>query len=290
MNYFNKRLLSSIQALIAVLLFLTAGLLMANAEMQEISSTPPAIVVSIEPLYEIVSSIAHQVVKPDVIYTTLAETQRPLSEEQKKRLDQADIIIRVGQGFEPYLDQYIQAQGQALQNKTITLSLYIPLLDKKQLSVDVVGKHNNFINYTDRQSNSDLRFWMDPRLVKMLVMYIAPTLATMDPEHLEEYLDNEIIVKEQLKKVEQKMLLLFGQLSLEQKILIASFNPYLTNRYMSFAEIKAIDSSLIQDEDYKCIKLSSFDTIPLNLEYTEKALYAMMHSLEFCTYNRLSVH
>ncbi len=290
MSYFNKRVSGFIQALIAILFFLTAGLLTANAETQEISSEPPAIVVSIEPLYEIVSSIAHQVVKPDVIYTTLAETQRPLSEDQKKRLDQADIIIRVGQGFEPYLDEYIQAQGQALQNKTITLSLYIPLLDKKQLSTDVVGKQNEFIDYTDRQSNSDLRFWMDPRLVKMLVIYIAPTLATMDPDHLEEYLDNEVVVKEQLKKVEQKMLLLFGQLSLEQKILIASFNPYLKNRYMSFAEIKSIENNLIQDDVSECIKLRSFDTIPLNLEYTEKALYAMMRALESCTHNHLSVH
>ncbi len=43
----------------------------------------------------------------------------------------------------------------------------------------------------------------------------------MDPDHLEEYLDNEVLVKDQLQKVEQKMLTLFRQLSLEQKVLIA---------------------------------------------------------------------
>ncbi len=145
-----------------------------------VSNNPlPNIVVSIEPLYEIVASIAHQVVRPDVVYLNMSDIQKPLTEQQKIMLDKADVIIRVGQGFEPPLDEYIHAKGRVLENKTITLSLYIPLLDKEQLEEGV---------YIDRQHRSDLRFWMEPRLVKMLVIYIAPKLVAMDPDHLEEYL------------------------------------------------------------------------------------------------------
>ncbi len=109
----------------------------------------------------------------------MSDIQKPLTEQQKIMLDKADVIIRVGQGFEPPLDEYIHAKGRVLENKTITLSLYIPLLDKEQLEEGV---------YIDRQHRSDLRFWMEPRLVKMLVIYIAPKLVAMDSDHLEEYL------------------------------------------------------------------------------------------------------
>ncbi len=240
----------------------------------EASEPPPNIVVSIEPLYEIVASIAHQVVRPDVVYLNMSDIQKPLTEQQKAMLEKADVIIRVGQGFEPALDEYIHSRGKALEYKTITLSLYIPLLDKEQLQEGI---------YIDRQHRSDLRFWMDPRLVKMLVIYIAPKLVAMDPDHLEAYLDNEVLVKDQLKKVEQKMLTLFRQLSLEQKVLIARFNPYLKNRYMSFAEIKKVDAARFENPGLReCIEQHSFDHIPLNLEYTEKALYGMVHTLEEC--------
>ncbi len=96
-----------------------------------------------------------------------------------------------------------------------------------------------------------------------------------------DYLDNEVLVKDQLQKVEQKMLTLFRQLSLEQKVLIAQFNPYLKNRYMSFAEIKTVDAARFDRPGMReCIDQHSFDSIPLNLEYTEKALYGMVHTLE----------
>ena len=247
---------------------------------EPVSNNPlPNIVVSIEPLYEIVASIAHQVVRPDVVYLNMSDIQKPLTDQQKVMLDKADVIIRVGQGFEPALDKYIHARGRVLENKTITLSLYIPLLDKEQLEEGI---------YIDRQHRSDLRFWMDPRLVKMLVIYIAPKLVAMDPDHLEEYLDNEVLVKDQLKKVEQKMLTLFRQLSLEQKVLIAQFNPYLKNRYMSFAEIKTVDAARFNRPGMReCIDQHSFDSIPLNLEYTEKALYGMVHTLEDCAQSHL---
>ena len=276
---FKKQLSAVLWMLLTLLLvFMTSAYGSEQDEVEasgiESNKPLPNIVVSIEPLYEIVASIAHQVVRPNVVYLNMSDIQKPLTQQQKNMLDKADVIIRVGQGFEPALDQYIHARGRVLENKTITLSLYIPLLDKEQLEEGI---------YIDRQHRSDLRFWMDPRLVKMLVIYIAPKLVAMDPDHLEEYLDNEVLVKEQLKKVEQKMLILFRQLSLEQKVLIARFNPYLKNRYMSFAEIKTVDAARFDRPGMReCIDRHSFDSIPLNLEYTEKALYGMVHTLEDC--------
>lgn len=291
-TWFSRAWFSGARGILGLVLLLGLNNSPAAATEEELSP-PPDIVVSIEPLYEIVSSIAHQVVRPEVVYLTLNDIKKPLSAQQKAMLNNADIIIRAGSGFEPYLDDYIQAQGKKLSNKTITLSLYIPLLDKQQL------KEEQAVPLADRQAGSDLRFWMDPRLVKMLTIYIAPKLVAMDPDHTEEYLDNEVLVKDQLKKVEQKMLSLFRQMSLEQKILIAQFNPYLKNRYMSFAEIKSVDNSKFNQtllgkgqrkELRDCIKQHSFDSIPLNLEYTEKALYAMVHTVENCAQPHLTSH
>ena len=246
----------------------------------------PKIVVSIEPLYEIVATLSHGIVKPQVIYLNFNDRNKSLLPWQKEMVNSADIIIRVGRGLEPLLDDYLKQQGKALENKTITLSQYIPLLDKEKLD-----KRNGKINVlaTDRQENSDLRFWMDPRLLKMLAIYIAPRLVFMDPAHQEEYLDNEIILKDQLKKIEKKMLSLFNQLSIEQKVLFAQFNPYLKNRYMSFSETKNMVSNH-QPEVTACIQNRSFDMIPLNLEYTEKALYSMLHTLEQCTKTKMTAN
>ena len=241
----------------------------------------PNIVVSVEPLYEIVSTLSHGIVQPQVIYLNYNDRHKALSIRQKELLNSADIIIRAGRGFEPLLDDYLKQQGKILENKTITLSRYIPLLDKENSPGNVPG--------TNRQEKSDLRFWMDPRLVKMLAIYIAPRLVAMDPEHQEEYLDNEIVLKEQLKKIENKMLLLFKQLSMEQKALFAQFNPYLKNRYMSFSETRHMT---VRQNNHpavvSCIRNRSFDVIPLNLEYTEKALYSLLHTLEQCFKSKMT--
>ncbi|MCP3853085.1 MAG: zinc ABC transporter substrate-binding protein [Gammaproteobacteria bacterium] len=273
---FKRTNLNFLILLLATLI--SNGILFNSSQAND--NTSPIILVSVEPLYEIVSSLSHGIVKPKVIYLNFHDRYKPLSPWQKKLIHSADIIIRAGRGFEPLLDDYLKQQKQTLSNKTITLSQYIPLLDKE--GVDNVLASN-------RQEKSDLRFWMDPRLVKMLAIYLAPRLVVMDPDHQENYLDNEIVLKDQLKKVEDKMLLLFKQLSTEQKILFAQFNPYLKNRYLSFAEIKEISPYLKSQPDViNCIEENSFDALPLNLEYTEKALYSLLQALEQCSKIKIS--
>jgi len=241
-------------------------------------TTKPVIVVSIEPLYEVVSTLSHGVVKPEVIYLNFNDINQPLSTRQQETLLSADIIIRVGRGFEPLLDDFLIQQGKALQNKTITLSRYIPLLEKENIRTD-----DQYLLFTDRQASSDLRFWMDPRLLRMLTDFIAPTLATMDPVHLEEYLENEIVLRAQLKKVENKMMTLFKQLSLEQKLLLGQLNPYTKIRCPGFSDIKLLENiKTVNPEVLSCIKHQSYPTIPLNLEYTEKTLNSLLYTIEQC--------
>ena len=74
-------------------------------------------------------------------------------------------------------------------------------------------------------------------------------------------------------------------------MLFAQFNPYLKNRYLSFSEIKAMSHSIkFQPEVVACIQGRSFDGIPLNLEYTEKALYALLHTLEQCSKTKVLIN
>jgi len=181
-------------------------------------------------------------------------------------------------------DFLLQEKNKSLQNKTITLSYYVPLLDKEKLR----HNHKNII-YKERQTDSDMRFWMDPRLLRMLTDIIAPKLATMDPQHLEEYLENEIVLRSQLKKVENKMLTLFRQLSAEQKLLIARFNPYLKNRYLSFTNIKSINTVKFQPELFSCINSNTYASIPLNLAYMEQSLNNLLQSLEQCNRHQLLI-
>lgn len=255
----------------------------SNDDQNNESIRTPKIVVSVEPLYEIVSTLSHRIAKPQVIYLNYNDRIKPLSVWQEELIHSADIIIRAGRGFEPILDDYLKQQGPVLENKTITLSQYIPLLDKVNRQVHVLA--------SDRQVKSDMRFWMDPRLVRMLAIYIAPRLVVMDPEHQEEYLDNEIILKDQLKKVEKKMVNLFKQLSPEQRNLFAQFNPYLKNRYLSFSQIKAISKSMNPQPDVvDCIQEHSFDAIPLSLEYTENVLYSLLNTLQRCSKTKVSAN
>lgn len=254
-------------------------ILSADANQSSSLMTRPNIIVSIEPLYELVSSLSHGVVKPEVIYINFSDIKQPLSSWQQEKLLSADIIVRVGKGFEPQLDDFLSQQGKSLQNKTITLSNYIPLLEKD----DIRAKDENII-FTDRQAYGDMRFWMDPRLLKMLTDYIAPQLVMMDPIHCEEYLDNEIVLRAQLKKVEEKMMTLFRQMSLEQKLLLGQLNPYLKNRYLSLAEIKHMqDIKKVKPGVLSCLKNQSYAAIPLNLEYTEKTLNSLLHTIEQCS-------
>ncbi len=277
--------------LVIYLLSLTAERHVAIAMEHEQSvatvSSTFKIVVSIEPLYEIVSSLSHGINKPQVVYLNFNALAQPLDQQQQEMITYADIIIRVGKGFEPVLDEYIEQKGTELSNKTITLANFIPLLGKFP---DKDSGHD--ILFTDRQANSDLRFWMDPRLLKMLVAYLGPQLARLDPDYLEGYLENEIALKAQLKKVESKIVAFFRQLSYEQKQMLAQFNPYLKNRYLSFANMQQMsrNSSHQSAAVSLCLQQSSFSAIPLNLEYTEHALMSLVHIMESCSKSELGIH
>ncbi len=224
----------------------------------------PSVIVSISPLYEIVTALMKGVAEPQVLISN-GKIDKQLNSTQIKQLLSADMLIRVGDGMESQLGESLHEDLPLVINYTITLSNYMPLLVKSELSSET-GKL--FIN--DRQKNYDLRFWMDPKLLSMSVRYITPQLVRMDPEHQEQYLDNEIVLLKQIKEFSKLTAQTIEQMSDTDKILIAQVNPYLAHRYIQNesiihqAKLTASSNTICKKKEE--LALASFSLATVNVD------------------------
>lgn len=243
----------------------------------------PVVVVSIEPLYEIVTALMKGVAEPQVLINN-GKIDKQLTNTQIKQLLSADMLIRVGDGMESHLGESLNDELPLVDGYTITLSNYMPLLVKSDLSSEV-GK----LFSSDRQKNYDLRFWMDPKLLSVSVRYITPQLVRMDPEHQEQYLDNEIVLLKQIQEFSKLTAHTIQQMSDTDKILVAQANPYLAHRYiqdesiLNRAKLSSISNTVCKKKEE--LALANFSLSAVNID---SSITRLVRDLRSCNTNSLA--
>lgn len=244
----------------------------------------PVVLVSIEPLYEIVTALMKGVAEPQVLINN-GKIDQQLTNTQIKQLLSADMLIRVGDGIESQLGESLHEELPLVTNYTITLSNYMPLLLKSGLS----SKDGKLFS-SDRQKNYDLRFWMDPKLLSMSVRYIAPQLVRMDPEHQEQYLDNEIVLLKQIKEFSKLTARTIQKMSDTDKVLVAQASPYLAHRFiqdesiLNRAKLSSISSTVCKKKEQ--LELASFSLSAVNIHSN---IAQLMGEFRSCNSSSLAV-
>lgn len=185
------------------------------------ASAEPRVVVSIEPIHSLVSALMEGIAEPVLLVEEEKAAAVNLDAFQQSRMITADLIIRVGAGLETSMASTLQ-QMPAMHNKVITLSNHLPLLVKDDFHGDV----------SVRQQSRNLAFWYDPKLSVMAVRHITPTLVRLDPDHQEQYLDNEIALIKKLKKLHHDISSLFENNSTLTYTNLQQLNRYFSHRFI----------------------------------------------------------
>jgi|GEM_PF-3386462 len=249
-------------------------------------SAKPVVVVSVEPLYDIVAGLMKGVNEPFVLLKK-NQLKQQLSKKQVKQLLMADMIIRVGDGLESTLGESLKQELNLLSSYTLTLSKYMPLLRKSSLPESVETR------LSERQQQHDLRFWMDPKLLAMATRYITPQLVRMDPEHQEQYLENELQVLEQIKHFAQKTARAINGLSVIEQHHLAELNPYIAHRYINQKQMpgNVAQSNSSLKKKLHCIQASREDFIKLSINSNDivQNLKVMLEDKQRCLIDNLAI-
>lgn len=254
-------------------------------------SATPKVVVTVEPLYEIVEGLMAGIDKPLVLLNK-KQLQQTLSNDQVKQLLAADLIIRVGDGLEPQLGKSLKNELKILSNYTLTLSNYMPLLKQHRVVSSALDAGKMMV---DRQKDHDMRFWMDPKLLKMATRYITPQLVRMDPDHQDQYLENELVVLEKIRMSAQQAQLTIKQMSEQEKRQLAQINPYFAHRFIYLDQVMdpleyLAEAKMVKSGTCNVGDSSQFAKLSLDVNKISVTLHTLANAKPTCQNNQFAIY
>jgi len=156
------------------------------------------IVVTIKPLYSLVSHLVDGVHEPALL---LKNVQTPhhyaVRPSERKLLAKADIIIWLGPKLEPQLNKIIQQQRNQVNVVSAARAKNLKLLNKR-------SKHSHDEDSTESISYSthnrtDPHIWLSAHNAAQISKHICTSLITLDPDNTARYQQN---LARLLKKIE----------------------------------------------------------------------------------------
>lgn len=181
------------------------------------NNTSPEVVVSIAPLHALVASVMENVGTPILLLQPGASPHHySLKPSEVKQLYRADVIFWAGPYLETFLNSILQnAKIQKPTLQTIALVetphlLLLPLRTGATFEPHVHDHDDHDHHDHEHAANQpDMHFWLDPMNAKILIQYIAHTLAMVDPEHSHQYQQNAVAAEKKLdvldKDIRQKL-------------------------------------------------------------------------------------
>ena len=158
----------------------------ANNRYQNLS-----IVVDIAPIHDLVQQLTQGLVVPERLLTTKQSPHHmQLAPSQISKISKAKIIIMVGDGFAPELDEVVGNIGKNAQVIKLLKLADVTYLPYRNL--DGAGEHLHIAEPTDPH------FWLDPVLMKQVMTSLANTLIVYFPKDQETFKNN-------LKKVQNSL-------------------------------------------------------------------------------------
>ena len=187
----------------------------------------PRVLVSVPELHSLVSDLMKGAAEPELLMHDIDHMDGRLTPHQVRSVIRADMIVWAGSGLEVPLKKTLDDTVPAAATNLVTLSNYVPLFVKSGNALEAES------DIFDRQATRDLRFWTDPRLAIKAVRYLTPRLVRLDPEHQELYLDNEIELIGQLKRLEGEITAMFAPFGVLSADVFPASDRYFAHRFQA---------------------------------------------------------
>ncbi len=195
----------------------------------------PHVVVSIKPLYSLVASVMDGVGTPALLVKGSASPHTyALKPSDAKALSDADLIVWVGPGMEPFLVKPLATLGaKATTVQAITLPgmLLLPNRDGGVWDVDPDELEAKPGAPKVDEGPNNVHVWLDAGNAAVIVDAIAAALDTKDPADKVTFDANAAKVKQRLQALDGEMVAKLGPIRGKPFIVFHDAYQYLEQRY-----------------------------------------------------------
>ncbi len=199
------------------------------------SFAAPNVVVTIKPIHSLAAAILEGVSEPKLLLEGGASPHSyALKPSDAEAISGADVIIRVSENLEVFLDRAIATIPK--KARVITLDgtpglTLLPLRKSGGLTEPASTDSEAADEHEHHQGSMDVHFWLDPVNAIVISGYLAQQFAEMDPEHAAQYRANAETLEAKLAALDAELNVTFKGLSDRPFIVFHDVTQYLENRY-----------------------------------------------------------
>lgn len=210
----------------SILLLLLLGALFTSGAT---AHAAPRVVVTIKPVHALVAGVMAGSAEPTLLLNGSASPHSySLRPSEARLLAQADLIIRVGEGFETFLQRPLE--GLAPSTRILTLE-QLPGLRLRPTRSGGLWEPHDHAGAHDSHGEHDLHLWLDPFNAQIIVTVTAETLAELDPARAEHYRSNAAALSKRLADLDAALQQRLTPLRREPYVVFHDAFAYFEGRY-----------------------------------------------------------
>lgn len=231
-------------------------LLLAGIVPPAIARDGPRIVVTIGPIYSLVAGVTQGVVEPQLIMRGAASPHAfAMRPSQAKALEQADVIVRVGETLETSLDRPIEALGKSARLVSLDDVEGMTLLPAREGGVweshdhreaerrhgdhdddhaETQAKHDDHGHakaHGQHKETHNPHIWLDPKNAIVAVDHIAKVLSETDRANAAQYKANAERLNARLAELDAELREQTKPLRGQPYLVFHDAYPYFENSY-----------------------------------------------------------
>ena len=173
----------------------------------------PSAVVSIAPVHALLASVMEGVAQPRLLVSGGASPHTyQLRPSEAQALNDADLVVWVGEGLETFLVKPIEALGSSARSVELSEDVDLVLLANREGGAwesdghghghdgkhshdrtqghDHGGKHGHDHGASHDHAGEDMHVWLDPENARLIVRHLAGVLTEIDPANAAAYAAN----------------------------------------------------------------------------------------------------
>jgi zinc transport system substrate-binding protein len=244
------------------------------------------ILVTITPIYSLVKNVTGNLQNVQLLIDkNMCPHDYQLRPSDVRKINKADMLITVGDGFETFLFNYINKSSVKINTISLINTPGLTLLHMKKESLSEDGhaqcnhnhshghNHSHQHDHHDDLMHYDWNLWPSVKNAKAIIQWLTSELAAKDPENAQKYLENSERTLAKLSALDLKMKAKLTPVQHQNFIVLNDDYQYLEQEYgLSNVGTVKIDNNL----GYSAKKLKDIQGIVQ--EKQPKCIFAEAHT------------
>lgn len=155
------------------------------------AAAEPRVAVTSKPIHALVASVMRGVAAPEVLIEGAASPHTyALKPSDAQKLNRADVVFRVSEGFEPFTGKLFKALPKTAMAVTLEETPELNLLAKRTSATFDAHAHGHGHKQYAKKSGYDSHIWLDPNNANAIAARVAEVLAQRFPEYASKFQTN----------------------------------------------------------------------------------------------------